>query len=241
MDTAGQCLRQSLLTGGPSSSGESRSANVNRHANLEDLVRRYRPVIEPVADSVVWAAALLATTALRFDLKPRLVFTVGVLEAIEIVIAAQIGLGFAFSLYRIQWKNASFEEFVALATTIANCTALLVLANVLYLSHAVPVSSIVAAGALTFVGTGGLRAGWRLRHKFLAESKAPERRAIIFGAGSGGEQVIDVLRTSDHPPFAPVALLDDDPEKRQVQIRHLRVSGGREQIAEIAERTAPTR
>ncbi|HXW33386.1 MAG TPA: nucleoside-diphosphate sugar epimerase/dehydratase [Acidimicrobiales bacterium] len=205
-------------------------------ADLESVLRRYRSVIEPVTDSVVWATALLAMTALRFDLKPSRVFTFGVLEAIEVVIAAQIGIGFAVSLYRIKWKNASFEEFVALATTIANCTAILVLANVVFLSHAVPVSSIVAAGAFTFVGTGGLRAGWRIRHELLTESKTAARRAIIFGAGNGGEQVIDVLRSSHNPPFAPVALLDDSPAKRQVQIRHLRVSGGREEISEVAKR-----
>ncbi len=209
---------------------------MGRRVDFEAFLRQYRAVIEPVSDSVVWASALLVTTALRFDLEPGRVFTIGVLEAIEIVIAAQIGVGFAVSLYRVQWKNASFEEFVALATTIANCTAILVLANVVYLAHAIPVSSIVAAGALAFVGSGGLRAAWRLRQEFLAESKSPERRAIIFGAGNGGEQVIDVLRSSDNPPFTPVALLDDSPAKRQVQIRHLRVSGGRNQIAEVAQR-----
>lgn len=203
-------------------------------ADFETLVRRYRPAIEPATDCAIWAIALLATSALRFNLEPGRVLTFGVLEAIEIVVAAQIGIGFATSLYRVQWKNASFEEFIALATTIANCTALLVFVNVVFLRHAVPVSSVVASGALTFIGAGGLRAGWRLRHELLAELRTPERRAIIFGAGNGGEQVIEVLRNSDHPPFAAVALLDDSPAMREVQIRHLRVSGGRERIGEVA-------
>jgi FlaA1/EpsC-like NDP-sugar epimerase len=209
---------------------------VSESTDLAGLLKRSRGIVEPVADSIVWIGALLATTALRFDLNLSRTLTVGVFDAILIVIAAQVLVGLGTALYRIRWKNASFEETVALATTTSIATVILVAANVVLLHHAVPVSSIVAAGAFTFVGAGGLRAGWRLIHEYRTEGLSRPRRAIIFGAGSGGEQVIDALRNSASAPFLPVALLDDSPKMHNVQLRHLRVSGGREQIPEVAER-----
>jgi FlaA1/EpsC-like NDP-sugar epimerase len=209
---------------------------VSKDTDLAGLLKGSRRIVEPAADSVVWIGALLATTALRFDLNLTRTLTVGVFDAILIVIGAQTIVGWCTSLYRIRWKNASFEETVALATTTSIATVILLAANVVLLHHAVPVSSIVAAGAFTFVGAGGLRAGWRLIHEYQSEGVARARRAMIFGAGSGGEQVIDVLRNSSNAPYLPVALLDDSPSKHNVQLRHLRVSGGREQIAEVAER-----
>ncbi len=134
----------------------------------------------------------------------------------------------------MRWKNASFEEVMALATTIANVTTLLIVTNAALLHHPLPVSSIVAAGAFTFVGAGGLRGGWRMVDEYHMQPPASTKRAIVFGAGEGGEQVIDVLRRSHPAPFVAVALLDDDPAKRNLQLRHLRVSGGRDQIVEVA-------
>src|SRR5579875_860488 len=202
--------------------------------DLREFLRRYRAALAPLADVCVWASALLAMTALRHDLDPRTIFTRGVFEAVVVVCISQLAIGYATTLYRVRWKNASFEEVMALATTIANVTTLLIVTNAALLHHPLPVSSIVAAGAFTFVGAGGLRGGWRMVDEYHMQPPASTKRAIVFGAGEGGEQVIDVLRRSHPAPFVAVALLDDDPAKRNLQLRHLRVSGGRDQIVEVA-------
>jgi FlaA1/EpsC-like NDP-sugar epimerase len=204
--------------------------------DIERLLKRHRRMIEPAADAVVWATALVFVTALLYDLDGKHTFTLGLLKVIGIAVVAQIAIGWATSLYRVRWKNASFEETVALAATVADVTAVALVANGLLLHHAMPTRSVVAAGAFAFVGTAGLRGAWRLIWEYRVQGVHRARRTIVFGAGDRGEQVVNVLR-SPRSPFLAVALLDDEPAKRHVQIRHLRVSGGRGQLAELTERT----
>jgi FlaA1/EpsC-like NDP-sugar epimerase len=203
--------------------------------NTENFLRNHGRVIQPVADALVWAVSILFVTALGYDLDRRYTFTLGLLEIVGIAIASQILLGIAIPLYRIRWKKASFEEFVALAATVTDVTVVVLLANVLALHHAVPTRSLLASGAVAFVGTAGIRASWRAAREYRVQGVRRAKRAIVLGAGEGGEQVIDALRSS-YSPYLAVGLLDDDPAKRHAQIRDLRVSGGREQLTELARR-----
>ena len=52
-------------------------------------------------------------------------------------------------------------------------------------------------------------------------------RAIIFGAGDGGERTIRAMLFDSDSPYVPVAFLDDDPRKRNLTIRGIRVLGDR--------------
>ena len=45
---------------------------------------------------------------------------------------------------------------------------------------------------------------------------------------------------SDNSPFTAVGLLDDDPRKRHVRLRHLQVAGGRDALGALAERVKAT-
>jgi len=200
---------------------------------IEGQVKRYRAIAEPLADAVIWVASLLFVQALSYDIDHRDYVTAGFLQLIAIAIASHGIVGWVVSLYRVRWKNASFEQTVALAATIANSATIVIVANVVLLHHAVPTRSVVAAAAYAFLGCVGIRGMWRLIWEYRAEGVVRTRRAIVFGAGEGGEQVINALRARSSP-FLPVALLDDSPFKRNTQIRHLRVSGGRHEIAVVA-------
>jgi FlaA1/EpsC-like NDP-sugar epimerase len=64
---------------------------------------------------------------------------------------------------------------------------------------------------------------------------ARRKRAIIFGAGEGGERTIRAMIYDDHSPYVPVALLDDDPNKRNLTVRGVKVIGDRTNLRETAE------
>ena len=75
----------------------------------------------------------------------------------------------------------------------------------------------------------GVRYGWRL---VLERSMRPRgdgaRRVLVFGAGEGGMQTITAMLRNPRSPYLPVALLDDDPAKRNLRIMGVRVVGGRD-------------
>jgi FlaA1/EpsC-like NDP-sugar epimerase len=206
---------------------------VNRRLEFEEFVKEHRTVFEPLLDCVIWAVSLLAVSALSVDLNEHQFLTLGVCKVIGIALASQITIGWVAPLYRVRWKNASFEETVALAATVTNATAIDLIVNILVFRHAMPTRSLLAAGAYAFLGCAGIRGVWRLIWEFRTQKTPRAKRAIVFGAGVGGEQVIDALWPRG--PFLPVALLDDSPQKRNAQLRHLRVSGTRADIATVAK------
>ena len=59
----------------------------------------------------------------------------------------------------------------------------------------------------------------------------------MFGAGEGGERAVRSMLYESGSPFHPVALLDDDPAKRNLSVRGVRVLGDRRAMAAVAQRT----
>jgi FlaA1/EpsC-like NDP-sugar epimerase len=99
--------------------------------------------------------------------------------------------------------------------------------------------SVVPAGGLTaLVGMAAVRYIWRLQ---LERRRRPNgtgcRRLLVFGAGEGGVQIVTALLRDPASPFLPVGLLDDDPNKRNLQLTGVRVLGSRTDIAAAVART----
>lgn len=201
--------------------------------SIEAILKKYQTIVEPVADTFVWISSLLFVRALS-NLDDQHFVTVGFVKLIAIAVASQAIVGWITALYRVRWRNASFEETVALATTVANAATVVLLLDILVLHHALPTRNVVAAAAYTFLGCAGFRGLWRLGAEYRREGVKSAKRAIIFGAGDGGSQIVDALRAR-RSPFRAVALLDDSPAKRHLQIRNLRVSGGKDDISTIAK------
>jgi FlaA1/EpsC-like NDP-sugar epimerase len=194
---------------------------------------RDQRVVSPIIDTGAWAVAIVSTTYLRFGLNSNLTLTSGLIVGICIAVSTQLLVGWR-PLYRVRWKVGSFEQVVALSWTVGLSCAVLVLASFLFLRREIPIGAALASGAFTFVLTAGARCGWRFYREYQFQGSGSAERAIVFGAGEGGRQVIDALAQDATAPLVAVALLDDEPTKRQLQVRHLRVLGGRKNIQETA-------
>jgi FlaA1/EpsC-like NDP-sugar epimerase len=59
----------------------------------------------------------------------------------------------------------------------------------------------------------------------------------VFGAGLAGEQLVRSMLADPASPYLPVGLLDDDPRKRHLRIRGVRMMGGRGRLDAAAEAT----
>ncbi len=190
------------------------------------------------ADCLVWVVALYAAALLRldFDITRVQAFNLAVLFVPAIVL--QSATGYWTGLYRGWWVNGSFEEVAALArATVVSTLALAAIDLAVPGDRPAPISAVIGAGIIAFVGMGGARYVARQLLEQQRRSLAHDReRAIIFGAGDGGERTIRAMLFDSDSPYVPVALLDDDPRKRNLTIRGVRVLGDRTNIAAIAER-----
>jgi FlaA1/EpsC-like NDP-sugar epimerase len=104
-------------------------------------------------------------------------------------------------------------------------------------AHLVPISAVIGGAMFAFLGMCGLRYGWRLVMDRRRRPRLEGRhRVIVFGAGDGGQQAIRAMLRDPNSPYVPVAIVDDDPHRRNLSIQGVRVVGDRNAIAEAASR-----
>jgi FlaA1/EpsC-like NDP-sugar epimerase len=196
---------------------------------------RHRHLSGPVFDAFSWAIAISLATYLRFQFDVHRSFTRSLLVVIGLAIIAQWVVGLV-PLYRVRWKIGSFEQIAVLSAVLAITTGVLLLSSLLFFRRYVPVGAVIASGAFALILTVGARCGWRLYREYQQLDTDDVDRVIVFGAGEGGRQVIDALVNSEGAALKPVCLLDDDPKKQNLQVRHLRVRGDRDSITDASVR-----
>jgi FlaA1/EpsC-like NDP-sugar epimerase len=189
-------------------------------------------LIEPLVDGSSWVLALVVSSLLRWS--PHF----GHLDHgkcfVTVATAAVVQVIFGFvAQYRMRWQVGSFEELASLIRTVS-ATTVVVIAVSLCMHHAVPTSAVIAGGALTLILSGGARCMWRLNGERRTHPGGSAKRVVVFGAGTSGRQVINALIADPDSEYLPVALLDDDPGKHNLRIRHLTVSGGASSLGQVA-------
>jgi FlaA1/EpsC-like NDP-sugar epimerase len=195
--------------------------------------RGYR--LQPVIDTLAWVVALTLATLLRWDFKLTSVDGVGLVLIIPLAGLAQLVAGVSSGLYVGRWRFGSFDEVASVARATAITTALLFALDLWVAPRRmVPLGAVIAGGSIALVLMTGVRYAWRLAHEQRNRPGPEAARMLVFGAGEGGSQIITRLLRDPTSPFLPVALLDDDPQKRNLRMSGVAVVGGRAQMTSAA-------
>jgi len=177
----------------------------------DQVVQFRRPLIIATHLALVPLAYYLAF-ALRFDFampaKEVDLFwtTVPFLIAIKLLAFHQMGL------YRGYWKHVSLTDLVSLSTAVTFSSAVFV-ALLYMLDHlgSMPRSVLVLDWLVTIFLAGGMRFAARcIREGVLPVVSKPGRRALIIGAGGGGERLIRQCLHDRRNVLHLVGLVDDD-------------------------------
>jgi len=187
-------------------------------------------------DALALAIALLIATVLRHDGDLSEVHLLDLLVLAAFAAAVHTVVGLRLGLYTGRWAYGCFEEIAALAkTTVITAPIVFVLDTLL--GRLVPRSAIIAAGLIALVLAAGARYAVRLlRDQRLRPSPRHGGRVVVMGAGEGATQVVRAMLRDPASPYVPVALLDDDPAKRTLQIMGVPVAGTRRALAEVVSR-----
>lgn len=211
---------------------------------VRGLLQRHVNAVIALIDAFVWGPALIAATWMRYEFNLPAGTIRGWLVVAITAACFQALFGIAFGSYRGRWRYGAIEEFAALAAIMTMTGLAVGVFNRFLLGHLLPVSSTVLAGPIALLGAVAVRYAWRTRNEWNLRpgrsSETDHERVIVFGAGSGGQQVISAMLSNPSSPFVPVAVLDDSPQLRNLRIKGVPVRGTRADLAAVAQRFGAT-
>ncbi|MDT7612905.1 MAG: hypothetical protein QOF00_352 [Pseudonocardiales bacterium] len=191
-----------------------------------------RAARQPSIDALAWVLGLAAALWLRFDFGLPLLSPAAPLLVALGAVTLHTVTGHCLYLYRGRYAFGSFEEVRAVAFAAATTMLTLHVVNLSLPHRLVPASTPLIGGTLALVVMFAARYTRRLqRERTLRHDIRGATPVLLFGAGNAGTQLIRAMFGDAHGKYLPVGLLDDDPEKRHLQISGVPVLGGHEQIA----------
>lgn len=192
-------------------------------------------------DAIAWAAGILAALILRFDFDLSRINWGWTVTVIGVTVLLQLIGGWVFWLYRGRYEVGGFDEVRALAFEVTTVTVVAWgIAFLVGYGNGIPRSTMIIAAPITFSVMGIGRYLTRLSREQRMKPGAEAERALLYGAGHLGSLTVKRLLTDAQATFLPVGLLDDDPRKRNQEIRGVRVLGEFSDLARVAQEVRAT-
>lgn len=189
------------------------------------------------ADAASWAVAIGIAAVLRFEFDLTAVDWSGAATVALLAAALQLVIGSGVGLYAGRWRFGSFEEVVHVVRAVAITAVLLAFLDRFFLDHLVPVSATLGGGVMALILMAGTRYSWRLvNEKNRRPSPDEAKRVVVFGAGEAGAQIVTAMLRDPRSPYFPVALVDDDPSRRNLSIKGVKVEGTLEDLEHVSRR-----
>jgi FlaA1/EpsC-like NDP-sugar epimerase len=212
---------------------------LDRGQDLNVFTRR-RFVMQAAIDSGAWVVGALVATLLRYEFSLGAIKPVGLLIVMALAVPTQVLVGRSLGLYVHRWRYGTFDEVMTMVRTAAIVTLVVSIIDVLPASgHLIPLGAAIGSGFVAVVAMLSARVVWRiLLDKWTLAADEGREPTIVVGAGEGGLQVITAMLKSG--PYHPVAVLDDNPDVRNLRIKGVPVLGNRTALAEVASETGAT-
>ena len=192
-------------------------------------------------DAIVWVSGLFYAAWITADIPGNEVRALPLVCSVLVIGLLSVVSGLLAGLYRGRHQRGSLDEVISVS--IAGglmLVPLVLLSGELVGGQRDPVQT-VAGGTLialpTIAAARYLLFTARQRHRKRTTAGVT---VIVFGAGDAGTALITQLLTDPDAAYRPVAILDDDPDKRRLRIRGIPVLGDRSRMAEVAAGTGAT-
>ncbi|MDR7079111.1 FlaA1/EpsC-like NDP-sugar epimerase [Neobacillus niacini] len=151
-----------------------------------------------------------------------------VLSAIVILISHHL-FSFQLHLYKKAWEFASVGELVSILKVITISVFFAAVIQLVVVRE-IPVRLLLVTWFLNMSFIGGSRFLWRMYRDSYLNKVGNKKRTLIIGAGSAGMMVARQLKKENENNLIPVAFIDDDNKKHQLEILGIPVVGGTKTI-----------
>ena len=194
-------------------------------------------------DAIVFLVTPLLSIFLRLDRIAALEqYKYAIPLATLIFLTIKLSLFYSFGVYRRYWRYIGIDELnqITTLTMIGVVIEFFIISIFDYLTtsslYIIPHSLPLLDGILSLVLVGSIRFGissvetvkQQKRRRFYRRD-----RVLIVGAGNAGVSILQEIQRNPKLGLVPVAFIDDDPKKLNLQIRGISIVGNRFQIPEI--------
>ncbi|MFA9457613.1 polysaccharide biosynthesis protein [Halalkalibacter sp. AB-rgal2] len=140
-----------------------------------------------------------------------------------------------FKLYKKVWQYASVSELLGIAKAVTITIALTGVVQLVFF-QAISLRTLAITWMMHILLIGGSRFSWRLFRDQYIKPNIDKKKTLIIGAGAGGTMVARQLQQSQESDLRPVAFIDDDLAKQNLEILDLPVVGGISEIERVVNR-----
>jgi len=157
------------------------------------------------------------------------------LRTLPLLIFARMAAYYYYKIYSGWWRFVSMEDLINISKAVLLGSIIflitLVFANRL---QGFPRSILLMEPLINLIVTGGVRFLIRFFREYnLKKGSRVKKYALIAGAGKAGVLILNEIRTNPLLGIRAVGFVDDDPQKRRVNIQGVPVLGKMEDIPEI--------
>lgn len=157
-----------------------------------------------------------------------------ILSAIVILLSHHV-FSFLFHLYKKAWEYASIGELLSILKVVSISIVFAAIAQKVVVQE-VPIRLLTVTWFLNMSFIGGSRFCWRMYRDSYLNKVGNKKRTLIIGAGSAGMMVARQLQKNNEDNLLPVAFIDDDNKKYQLEILGIPVVGGIARIEETVKK-----
>ncbi|MFN2538025.1 MAG: polysaccharide biosynthesis protein [Mycobacteriales bacterium] len=176
-------------------------------------------------DAALAALAFFVALVLRFDGPVPEEYWSRFLHVLPLLLAVVLVCNLCCGVYRQIWRHASIHEAQRVIAAMISSCCLLSGIDLAASPHLLPYSVVFTGSVLAGAMSGAVRFQSRLFALRRRSAVSVGKRVLLVGAGEEGAALIaDMLRSSRD--LLPIALLDDDPRKRNRSCHGIPVVGG---------------
>jgi FlaA1/EpsC-like NDP-sugar epimerase len=212
-----------------------------RQAEIARIRQRIsRTAAEPSYDIIVWIWGMLAAAWVTRDLPDATVWQSFSWHIAAAICVLSPAAGRLAGLYQSRYQRGSLDEVVGVAAAaLGTCAALAALTHFIFPGQRAPLATVAGATMFAVLAMLGARyVLFAIRQRIRTPAAGPTAlKIIVFGAGAAGSQLVHSLLTQPGAEYRPVAVLDDDTDKRRLRIYGVPVLGDRAAMADVAART----
>ncbi|PYI52931.1 polysaccharide biosynthesis protein [Paenibacillus flagellatus] len=193
-----------------------------------------------IIDLILVCFSIYISYLLRFDYDIRPEFKKALPYVMTVYSLLVLTCFYYYKIYKRLWQYASIGDLISILKGSLGSSAIFFIVHQLivhyfYSEIIVPRSIYILSAMIIFLIVGGSRFLWRIFRDNYIKLQPHHHRALIVGAGDVGIMVAKELKHSNSE-YYPVAFIDDDIQKRNLEVLGIPVLGNSKDLLTVVEK-----